>query len=232
MARALWIALTLLMVWRTAVPPPPAQTPAPDPLRRLEEVLSDPNFQRAGGAPPLAEIEAPDLGLPSIDAGLLRAAVWIAGGLALMLATVALGPAVYRFLAARRRGRAPAKDADADGAASPAEAVQRAARASAVQDYRAATRLLYLASLLSLDEAGALRYDRAQTNREYLRQVAGRPVLAEALRPVVETFDDVWYGFRAITAEGYGVFERQVQAVLDAAAALAGQAGAAGQAGR
>jgi hypothetical protein len=228
MARAMWMACLLLLLWQAAIPSP--TPPTPDPLRRLEEVLSDPNFQRPGAAPAPVEIETPELDLPLIDAGLARAALLAAGGLALLLAIVALGPAVIRFLAARRR-RAAMPAPDSEEIVSPAEAVRLAAGATAARDYRAATRLLYLASLLTLDEAGALRYDRAQTNREYLRQVAGRPVLADALRPVVETFDDVWYGFRAVTAEGFALFERQVQTVLEAAAAIDRRADASGQAG-
>jgi hypothetical protein len=77
--------------------------------------------------------------------------------------------------------------------------------------------MLYLASLLKLDEVGALRYDRALTNREYVRQVSLKPALAAALWPVVETFDDTWYGFSPVTSEGYRAFESRVGELLQAA---------------
>jgi len=53
-------------------------------------------------------------------------------------------------------------------------AFKRAQELSGAKDYRTAVRYLYLSSLLMLDERGLLRYDRSQTNREYLRKVAHR----------------------------------------------------------
>jgi hypothetical protein len=61
-----------------------------------------------------------------------------------------------------------------------------------------AVRYLYLSALLLLEERGLLRYDRSQTNREYLRGVVHRPDLAAILQEVVEVFDRVWYGFQPI----------------------------------
>ena len=80
-----------------------------------------------------------------------------------------------------------------------------------MRDYRSAIRYLYLASLLMLDEHGLIHYDRTLTNREHLRQVAGDPELADALRPVVETFDDVWYGFASVNETIYQEFRANVE---------------------
>lgn len=77
-------------------------------------------------------------------------------------------------------------------------------------DYRRATRMLYLATLLWLDEHKRLRYDRALTNREYLDHLDQDPTLREELRPVVETFDRVWYGNIPLDASGFAHYEGQV----------------------
>ena len=92
---------------------------------------------------------------------------------------------------------------DADGrdlheAISADEALRRAQASSGDGDQRMAVRYLYLSALLLLEERGLLRYDRSQTNREYLRGVAHRPDLATILQEVVEVFDRVWYGFQPI----------------------------------
>jgi hypothetical protein len=88
---------------------------------------------------------------------------------------------------------------------------ERAAESEAASDYRNAVRYLYLSSLLMLDERGLIHYDRTLTNREHLRQVADRTQVAEALRPVVNTFDDVWYGFAPINETLYQQFRHDVE---------------------
>src|SRR5262249_19603408 len=85
-----------------------------------------------------------------------------------------------------------------------------AATSEATQDYRSAIRYLYLSSLLLLDERGLIHYDRTLTNREHLRQVANLPHLVEALRPVVNTFDRVWYGFEPVDETMYQEFRQNV----------------------
>lgn len=80
-------------------------------------------------------------------------------------------------------------------------------------DYRSAVRQLYLATILQLDERGLLRYDRALTNREYLRAVAREPQVLAALQPVVETFDRTWYGFESISRADFEAYQKQVDAV-------------------
>lgn len=90
---------------------------------------------------------------------------------------------------------------------------QKAQELSGSGDYRHALRYLYLSALLLLDERGLLRYNRAQTNREYLRQVRSRPGLAEHLKVVVETFDRVWYGYQAIDEADYAQYAEHVTAL-------------------
>ena len=74
-------------------------------------------------------------------------------------------------------------------------------------------RYLYLAALLRLDERGLLRYDRALTNREYLERVRENPALRERLRPIVDTFDRVWYGHAQLDAEGFAEYRARVRAL-------------------
>jgi hypothetical protein len=79
--------------------------------------------------------------------------------------------------------------------ASSQAATDKAEELKAVQDYRAAIRQLYLASLLVLDEQGIIRFDAALTNREHLDQLREQPRLRELMTQVVTIFDHVWYGF-------------------------------------
>jgi hypothetical protein len=84
-----------------------------------------------------------------------------------------------------------------------ASALQRAQALASGGDYRAAVRYLYLSSLLLLEERGLLRYDRSLTNREYLRSIAQLPDLVAMLRPVVEVFERVWYGYQPLDEAAY-----------------------------
>jgi hypothetical protein len=76
----------------------------------------------------------------------------------------------------------------------PAEARQRAAGSAGAGDYRSAVRNLYLSALLTLEQHGLVPADRSLTNREVLGRVGSSHPLHPHLQPVVETFDDVWYG--------------------------------------
>jgi hypothetical protein len=89
-------------------------------------------------------------------------------------------------------------------------AFKRAQTLSGEGDYRTAVRYLYLSSLLLLDERGLLRYDRARTNREYLRSVAHTPTLAARLREVIDIFDRVWYGYQPLDEATYHRYAEQV----------------------
>ena len=101
----------------------------------------------------------------------------------------------------------------AEESLSSGEAAGRAQALSASGDYRQAVRYLYLSTLLWLDERRLLRYDPALTNREYLRQVTGQGGLHQALSPVVDLFERVWYGFAPLDSRGYTVYAQQVARV-------------------
>jgi hypothetical protein len=91
-----------------------------------------------------------------------------------------------------------------------ASALQKAQDTAQSGDYRTAVRFLYLSTLLQLEEHHLLRYDRARTNREYLRSVAHLPELATLLRDVVDVFDRVWYGYQSIDEEAFQTFVARV----------------------
>lgn len=94
------------------------------------------------------------------------------------------------------------------------QARERAAASETTRDYRAAMRYLYLSSLLRLDERGIIVYDPTLTNREHIRQVSGRPQVANSLRPVVNTFDRVWYGFAPLDQAQYEEFRHSVDRLM------------------
>jgi hypothetical protein len=104
---------------------------------------------------------------------------------------------------------------------SSAEARAEAERLLQEGNFRAALRSLYLATLLRLEEAGRLRFDRSLTNLEVLQtaRVHNDALLLERLSPLVERFDRVWYGGQACTAEDYHDFARMADRAWDVEAA-------------
>jgi hypothetical protein len=194
----------------------PAGLVAPDAFQTLDEVLARPEFQPQGQVDlaPLLDWLAdlfdfvPEVpGLP-----------WL--GDLLAIGAVVLLAAIVVYYAAGLWGTfaARAEIAEAPTGLEPETAGQARARSREMAragDYRSAVRLLYLSTLLRLEERDLLRYDRTLTNREYLQQVAGHSRLAEALRPVVDTFDRVWYGHLDPDAEGYEAYSQQVEQVYE-----------------
>lgn len=109
-------------------------------------------------------------------------------------------------------------DGGGDGQRSVAAARHRATEFARAGSYRDAVRQLYLATLLGLEDRGLLRIDRSLTNREVLASVARWQGVQSGLRPVVETFETVWYGERE---PGREAFERYAGDVETAAALIA-----------
>ncbi|HYI16445.1 MAG TPA: DUF4129 domain-containing protein [Thermomicrobiales bacterium] len=97
---------------------------------------------------------------------------------------------------------------DAEAHYTSAQARAEAERLFAAGEYRAALRLLYLATLIRWEEAGRLRFDRSLTNREVVARVdvQGDTSLLEQLTPLVDRFDRVWYGGAPCTADDYTTF--------------------------
>jgi hypothetical protein len=92
----------------------------------------------------------------------------------------------------------------------PAEARRRAADRAAGGDFRAAVRNLYLSALLTLEQNGLVPADRSLTNRELLGRVQANHPVRPHLQPVVETFDDVWYGVHEPDNETYTAYTRSI----------------------
>ena len=116
-------------------------------------------------------------------------------------------------------GVARLTDIDAEAHYTSAQARAEAERLFAAGEYRAALRLLYLATLIRWEEAGRLRFDRSLTNREVVARVTlqGDASLLEQLRPLVDRFDRVWYGGAQCTAEDYTQFASLAERAWEAA---------------
>lgn len=83
------------------------------------------------------------------------------------------------------------------------EALAIAQRHAAAGRYRDACHYVFLSTLAWIEERGHARFHPASTNREYLTQLAAAPGLAVALRPVVASFDRLWYGQDLVTDVEY-----------------------------
>jgi hypothetical protein len=96
-------------------------------------------------------------------------------------------------------------DFEAETITEPEVWLQQAQRYAAEGDFRRAFRAVFLATLLQMDRAGAIEFDRARTNGDYLRALRGsglRP-LYEAMRPLSADFDLRWYGSHTTTQTDY-----------------------------
>jgi hypothetical protein len=83
------------------------------------------------------------------------------------------------------------------------EALARAAAQSAAGHYREACHFVLMATLLSIEERGQIRFDPAATNREHLTRLAALPAVARALDLVVARFDRIWYGQAWVSETDY-----------------------------
>lgn len=80
-------------------------------------------------------------------------------------------------------------------------------------NFRDALRFLYLSAILHLQERGILTYDKSLTNLEYLHTLQAHAELQEALRPVIQVFDDVWYGYKPCNADTIANYRKLLQKV-------------------
>lgn len=200
----------------------PHFTPHPQAFDKLAQVLARPEFQPAERTPSLLEQwwdefnrwldrwlarlffanEAQALGIDWVI--VLVGALTLAG----------LGLFFWRNVRAHLvREAALAHEAAGQSPLSASAAARQARALAAGADYRQAMRYMYLAALLVLDERGVLRYDQAMTNREVLRRAeqSADPRLAQALAPVVDTFDQVWYGFTPVDDQAYQTYTQQIE---------------------
>ncbi len=82
-------------------------------------------------------------------------------------------------------------------------------------DYMLAVRLYYLAVLKVLTAHDWIRWAKDKTNRDYLREMRGRPLLP-AFQEVTYLFEWVWYGQRAIGQAAFQAIEVKMRAFLEA----------------
>lgn len=95
-------------------------------------------------------------------------------------------------------------------AGSSTKAIQQADRRAEDGDFRTGVRYLYMSTILWLAEQRVLAFDRTLTNREVLAAVPPNSPLRSRLAPVVQTFDEVWYGFHEIDQAAFDRFRQQV----------------------
>ncbi|HXG23313.1 MAG TPA: DUF4129 domain-containing protein [Chthonomonadales bacterium] len=74
---------------------------------------------------------------------------------------------------------------------------------AATGDLRRAYRCAFIAVLVRLDRIGAIRFDPARTNGEYLRSLSRRPDLFTLMKPLAYAFDARWYGTLPVTQTDY-----------------------------
>lgn len=159
----------------------------------------------------LAPQEQPGAGSAAVD-GTLTAIGWAvtlaALGLIVFLLSFWLQGILRGFVGETALARNAAGE---DGMpATAAEARQQAASLAQQGSFRLAVRQLYLSALLALEEHRLVTADRSLTNRELLAGIAGNAPLQEQLAPVVETFDDVWYGIHEPDAATFRGYEQAV----------------------
>jgi hypothetical protein len=191
-----------------------AAFPEPDVIRRkAAEVLQRPEYQ--------PDVTDTDKGLTALILDALRW-VWevlrsfaelleglpdwlqwvIQIGLVLLLVLL-VGHIMYT-LAKATRGPTRLHEAEqpARRSRNPHELEQLAADAGARQDYIEAVRLLFRAGVLRLEIAEKRVNRPGTTNRELLRRYRTTP-LFDALKLLVDTIDDKWYGDHGCTREDY-----------------------------
>lgn len=136
--------------------------------------------------------------------------VGIAGAIALALL---LAYWLRGFLGSFIGAAAAADGGPNDLPQTPEDARRRAAGLAAGGDYRNAVRNLYLSALLTLEQNGLVPIDRSLTNREVLRRISPNHPVAGRLQPVVETFDEVWYGVHEPDDQTYRQYTEEIDAL-------------------
>ena len=205
-----------------ALAQPDSAAPA-DARARLAAILGNPPFKRAEPAGPpswlsaffdwlgrvLEQILSP-VGRAAASSG--NTIAWLIGGVGLLLLLAVI---VYTVRGLRRGMVASAQSGehDPESGLTAKTALDQAGGLARGGDYRTAVRYMYLSALLWLDERNVLRYDRALTNREYLDRVRENPALRARMAPIVDTFDQVWYGHVPIDAAAFAAYQEQIAAL-------------------
>ena len=194
-------------------------------LSVLDTVLAGPAFQQSESLLDrlrrwLAELLArffPDTDMPGTINPAASTAVEVVGWAVVAVAAIVLLLLLSRWL--RTLLQAFVGDAtlaaagEAGDPATAAEARAAAGRSAQEGDYRGAVRQLYLAALLTLQEQRIASRDRSLTNREVLARVPAEHPTREHLQPIVEVFDDVWYGVHAPDDATFTRYQAEVDAL-------------------
>ena len=194
-------------------------------LSVLDTVLAGPAFQQSESLLDrlrrwLAELLArffPDTDMPGTINPAASTAVEVVGWAVVAVAAIVLLLLLSRWL--RTLLQAFVGDAtlaaagEAGDPATAAEARAAAGRSAQEGDYRGAVRQLYLAALLTLQEQRIASRDRSLTNREVLARVPAEHPTREHLQPIVEVFDDVWYGVHEPDDATFTRYQAEVDAL-------------------
>ncbi len=206
-------------------------------LRVLDGVLAGPAFQQGETLLDrvrrwLGELLArlfPEASAPGAINPAATTTAEVVGWVVVVTAAVVLLLLLIRWLRTLLQGfvgDAAMTAARSDGEpATAAEARAAAGRSAQEGDYRSAVRQLYLAALLTLQEQRIASRDRSLTNREVLARVPAEHPTREHLEPIVEVFDDVWYGVHEPDDATFARYQAEVDALERSAAHPASHTG-------
>lgn len=105
---------------------------------------------------------------------------------------------------------------DAEAGRNADQWLTEADKLAASGDFRAAIRCLYIASLVRMDEARLLRFERHETNWEHLyrfRDLPNKPGEFH-LEPLTLRFDQAWYGFVPQSQSDVDWFKSEYRSLL------------------
>lgn len=151
-------------------------------------------------------------------AGMTNAVIWI-------LIAVLAGFIVYALASIAWKKRRAGETHEGTGLVDDEEAnrsadewLTQADRLANEGRYREAVRCLYLASLIRLDEAKILRFERHETNWEHLYRYTDAPgrLASFNLHPVTQNFDQIWYGFNTQGMPDVVWFRNEYQNLIQA----------------
>lgn len=110
--------------------------------------------------------------------------------------------------------RDEATESPTENVATEQAALTQSEKAAESKNFREALRFLYLSAIFRLQERGMLTYDKSLTNLEYLRTLRAHAELQRALRPAIQVFDDVWYGYKPCDADTVADYREMLKKVF------------------
>lgn len=128
-----------------------------------------------------------------------------------VVAVVLIGTAVVLLWKGQDEEEEPEKKTRSEAATAVNEGRQLVEKG----DYREAVRRLFLAMLLTLDEKGLMPFDRHRTNLELLQQDRLHQAVIPSLRPIITTYERVWYGLEPLPADEYESLVSGIQALRE-----------------